>query len=110
MTVVMGAYVSWVALTFIGLLGYAAGLYLTWHYAWRHVDHAVCRQCGYDLRGLKGLGAVCPECGQTLARETVECASKRFARRPIQYAITPLLVASSFLLGLCALVGLLRSL
>ena len=112
MTVVMGTHVSWVALTFIGSVGYAAGLYLAWRFGWRQLDYAVCKQCGYDLRGQKGLGAgqeecLCPECGQPLDEETVERASARFARRPIHYAIAALLVVTSLLLSLCISVGLL---
>ena len=122
---------SWLALAFAALIGCCFGMFLLWKGRWSGTDYPICRQCAYDLRGEKPsarrnahLGSAdpaldcprlethrCPECGQTLTKETIETAIARFQRHPGNRVAVAIVVVSSFVLGWCAtiaLLGLLR--
>jgi predicted RNA-binding Zn-ribbon protein involved in translation (DUF1610 family) len=103
--------VAWMLAAFLGLIGYAGGLYLLRQCIWRGADYLVCGSCGYDLRGVRGgSGTVthqCPECGTILDKDTVQHASARFSRPATRFASGMLVLVSSFVLGACIAVGLL---
>jgi hypothetical protein len=102
--------VAWLLVAFLGLIGYAGGLYLLRQCIWKEADYPVCRECGYDLRGVRGGGDAvhtCPECGMTLDEETVQRASARFTRWRTRFLSSTLVVLSSFVLGTCITVGVL---
>ncbi len=103
---------SWASVAFLSFVGYVAGLYLARRCIWRDGDFPVCRQCGYDLRGLiRGTPdetRPCPECGAPLKPEAIQRASSRFTKRRTRYVSAILIVMSSFILGTCIAFGLSR--
>src|SRR5687767_13350874 len=85
------------------IAGWTAGvsLLLVWIGArGRRVDtHPICRRCEFDLFGLPGTSARCPECGADLARRR---ATRIGHRRRIRLLLTlaiPLLLISGGALG-----------
>ena len=65
----------------------------------RHRGTVACSACGYELTGLDGKAAKCPECGGTLAGEgTLRAGVERFRANPwwVRYPAVVLLLAPPF--------------